>query len=139
MNILLDGQVRMFFAGSVLFASYLIVSLILLFSYTVDLFVGGMSTSERLVCPLRDCLLFKPGSCVEDVFDALKHGGISDINLCGDFVRAEGRSLDPMGRKRQLGRDVVISEGCCVLRIQTNRKSMWQHSFHQQLVTQEHE
>ena len=55
----------------------------------------------------------------------------------GDFVRAEGKKLVVNGdsssgtmpqRKRQLGRDEVICEDNCVLRVQTNRKSIWQQA-----------
>ena len=79
-------------------------------------------TNFRLI----DCILLKPGSTVNDVYEALKRGELSRIRLSGDFVRAEGRSLALDSRKRQLGRDSVITEENCVIRIQTNRKSYWQ-------------
>lgn len=74
---------------------------------------------------LRDCLLFKPGSSVGDVFEALKRGALPHAIVQGEFVRAEARSLTD-STKKQLGRDTVIDETNCVIRIQTNRKSVWQ-------------
>jgi hypothetical protein len=88
------------------------------------------SSSSSSQCPrLRDCILLKPGSTVGDVFDALKRGALAHVLLQGDFVRAEGRGLDPASRKRQLGREAVVGEACCVLRIQTNRKALWQQQY----------
>ena len=94
---------------------------------------------------LRDCVLLKPGSTVESVFEALKKGALGHVIVHGDFVRAEGKRLIVAAdngnnvssagaaiavtqRKRQLGRDEVISEDNCVLRVQTNRKSIWQQA-----------
>jgi hypothetical protein len=34
--------------------------------------------------------------------------------------------LDPQSRKKQIGKETVIDETCCVIRIQTNRKPVWQ-------------
>jgi hypothetical protein len=74
-------------------------------------------------------LLLKPGSTVADVYDALRHGALPHVMVHGDFVRAEGRGLDPaVHKKKQLGRDAVIDDSCAVLRIQTNRKAVWQHA-----------
>lgn len=89
---------------------------------------GVVSSHERKadISPLNDCLLLKPGSSVEDVFNALKRGELPHVHLSGDFVRAEGRSLDINSRKKQLGRDSVIDETNCVIKVQTNRKSVWQ-------------
>lgn len=82
----------------------------------------GDEAEHRLV----DCLLLKPGSTVEDVYEALKRGELPQGRVAGDFVRAEARSLDMTARKRQIGRDTVIDESNCVIKIQTNRKSVWQ-------------
>jgi len=81
-------------------------------------------------CPrLRDCLALKPGSRVEDVYDALKRGALPHVVVQGDFVRAEGRGLDAAThKKKQIGREATIDATCAVLRIQTNRKSVWQHA-----------
>ena len=100
---------------------------------------------------LRDCILLQPGSTVGDVYEALKRGAIPHVTVHGDFVRAEAKGLN-LGfderikssqstasascengskktvKKKQLGRDVVIDETCCIIRIQTNRKSIWQQS-----------
>ena len=97
-------------------------------SNAVDTGAGGSSgiivgtSGSRL----SDCILLKPGSTVEDVYLALKRGELPHIRLSGDFVRAEGKSLDVSSRHRQLGRDVVLDENNCIIRIQTNRKSVWQ-------------
>ena len=77
---------------------------------------------------LRDCILLKPGSTVGDVYTALKRGVIPTIILQGELVRAEGRSLDRSSRRRQVGRDTVITADICVLRIQTNRKSVFKQN-----------
>jgi hypothetical protein len=96
---------------------------------------------------LRDCLLMHPGSTVGDLYDALKRGALPHVTVHGDFVRAEGKSLDcypgddvialngsipnkaSTVKKRQLGRDAIIDDTCCVIRVQTNRKSIWQQSY----------
>lgn len=101
---------------------------------------ASMGTPPRL----QDCLQMKPGSTVGDVFEALKRGVISSSAAVvhGEFVRAEGRGLlhnsavvnattspppHTLGWKvTQLRRDSVIDSSNCVLRIQTNRKSVWQ-------------
>lgn len=97
--------------------------------------MGWVHGMQVEVPRLRDCILLHPGSTVGDVYDALKKGALPHITVHGDFVRAEGKSLELLGdgekksfRKRQLGRDVVIDATCCVVRIQTNRKTIWQDS-----------
>ena len=90
------------------------------------------------VAALHDCLLFKQGSTIGDVYEALKRGAIKHTLLQGEFVRAEGRPLQgggggggkSVGRK-QLGKDTVLSSDNCVLRIQTNKKSLWQKDARQ--------
>lgn len=105
------------------------------------------SSSGAGVPRLRDCILLQPGSTVGDLYDALKRGALPHVVVHGDFVRAEGKGLhsamhaassleDPLSsqvgvgnaapKKRQLGRDVIIDDSCCVIRIQTNRKALWQ-------------
>jgi len=67
--------------------------------------------------PLRDCILMKPGSTVEDVFTTLKGLGA----LKGDYVRAEAASN--MGEKTHLVRkDDQINSKNRILKIMTNRK-----------------
>jgi len=94
---------------------------------TLTQYDGSGSSSSVASYALRDCLLFKPGSTVGDVYDALRKGALPHVLVHGEFVRAEGRGLDRGGKKIQVGRDTVIDETCCVLRIQTNRKSVWQN------------
>lgn len=77
-----------------------------------------------------------------DVYDALKRGILPHITIHGDFVRAEGKGLNVdrnnsishgssnnYCKKRQVGRDVIIDDTCCIIRIQTNRKATWQKSY----------
>ena len=102
---------------------------------------------------LQDCLQLKPGSTVGDVFEALKRGVLSSSAAIvqGEFVRADGRSLQracvsgsgaggsgagrggssgvvsgSVGKVFQLKKDSIVDATNCVLRIQTNRKSVWQ-------------
>lgn len=89
---------------------------------------------------LRDCLQFKQGSTVDDVFESLKHGALSHASIQGDFIRAEGKPIRKVppssslahagkeSRKHQLKRETVIDETNAILRIQTNKKSVWQQS-----------
>ena len=105
------------------------------------------SSSGAGVPRLRDCILLQPGSTVGDLYDALKRGALPHVVVHGDFVRAEGKGLygathnallledsqssqasvgNAAPKKRQLGRDVIIDDSCCVIRIQTNRKALWQ-------------
>jgi len=83
---------------------------------------AGLGGGEK--CP--DCILMKPGSTVLDCFEALKRGAVEGTRLQGEFVRAEARSLDPTSRKKLLGRDAELSADYPVLRIMSNRKSVWQ-------------
>lgn len=82
---------------------------------------------------LQDCLQMKPGSTVGDVFEALKRGVLSSsaATVHGEFVRAEGRALGAVGDKAaprvvQLKKDSLLDNTNAILRIQTNRKSIWQ-------------
>lgn len=81
---------------------------------------------------LQDCLQLKPGSTVGDVFEALKRGVLSQSAAVvhGEFVRADARclSVSTSGPSRvvQLRKDSVLDASNCVLRVQTNRKSVWQ-------------
>ena len=105
---------------------------------------GSVSVASSNCAPrLRDCLLLQPGSTVGDLYDALKRGALPHVTLQGDFVRAEGTGLGSVQlddsssssssgvsapKKRQLGRDAIIDSTCCVIRIQTNRKAVWQQA-----------
>jgi ribosome-binding ATPase len=98
-----------------------------------------ISSSNGKLPILRDCLQFKQGSTVDDVFESLKHGALSHASIQGDFIRAEGkpiRKVVPLSslvhtskesRKHQLKRETVVDETNAILRIQTNKKSVWQH------------
>jgi hypothetical protein len=75
----------------------------------------------------------KPGSTVGDAFEALKRGVLSSSAAIvhGEFVRAEGRALGVAAEKVvpkivQLKKDSLLDATNSVLRIQTNRKSIWQ-------------
>ena len=74
---------------------------------------------------LRECLLLKPRSTVDDVFAALKRSG----RLAGEFVRAEGCGV-ARERRRQLRKDDVVAaeHASCILRIMTNRKANGQRA-----------
>lgn len=112
---------------------------------------GSVPVASSSCAPrLRDCLLLQPGSTVGDLYDALKRGALPHVTLQGDFVRAEGTGLGSVQqdssssssssscssssigasapKKRQLGRDAIIDSTCCVIRIQTNRKAVWQQA-----------
>ena len=104
------------------------------------------NSSSGSIPRLRDCILMHPGSTVGDLYDALKRGVLSHVTVHGDFVRAEGKSVDCYQyddggalnssasmrantfKKRQLGKDAIIDDTCCVIRIQTNRKAVWQQT-----------
>ncbi|KAF8071272.1 GTP-binding protein [Scenedesmus sp. PABB004] len=70
---------------------------------------------------LRDCVLLRPGSRVEDVFAVLKRPPFCLLE--GDFVRAECRVLGaPPGKTRVVRKDELLGPHNCVLLLQTNRK-----------------
>jgi ribosome-binding ATPase YchF (GTP1/OBG family) len=72
---------------------------------------------------LRDVLLMRPGSTVEDVFFALKRLG----GLGGEFVRAEAFSGRPGGSKpKPIPKHELITAETCVIKIMSNKKSSWQ-------------
>lgn len=88
---------------------------------------GSVASTQSVLPRLQDCLQFKPGSTVGDVFEALKRGALSSSAAVvhGEFVRADGRPLS--GTKvTQLRKDSVLDANIAVLRVQTNRKSVWQ-------------
>jgi len=71
---------------------------------------------------LRDVIVMKPGSSVQDVYETMKRPPWQMIS--GDFIRAECR-IDQEQRKLMKKTDVV-NEGTCVLKIMTNKRSCWQ-------------
>lgn len=95
---------------------------------------GSGTPSASISAPrLQDCLQMKPGSTVGDAFEALKRGVLSSSAAIvhGEFVRAEGRALGVAAEKVvpkivQLKKDSLLDAANSVLRIQTNRKSIWQ-------------
>lgn len=71
--------------------------------------------------PLRDVLVMKPRSTVEDVFLVLKRIGA----LGGEFVRAEGCAS--LGDKPKLVPKLdVVDRNCRILKIMTNKRREWQ-------------
>eukprot|EP00804_Cyclotella_cryptica_P030762 CCRYP_009169-RA/>CCRYP_009169-RA protein AED:0.12 eAED:0.12 QI:0/0.16/0/1/1/1/7/0/820 len=71
---------------------------------------------------LRDVLLLKPGSTVNDVFEGLKWIGA----LQGEFVRAEGASS--IGDKPKLvSKWDVVGKQNRILRIMTTKRRTWQN------------
>ena len=72
-------------------------------------------------CQLRDVLMMKPGSTVEDVFVSLKRLGA----LGGEFVRAEGAGR--IGEKSKLvPKDAVMGNNNRIIRIMTTKRINWQ-------------
>lgn len=90
--------------------------------YTLEHRAGNGSTvSNKQPCALRDVIVMKPGSTVEDVFLSLKRLGA----LGGDFVRAEGAGKigEP---SKQLKKDALVVQGCRILKIMTTKRTQWQ-------------
>jgi ribosome-binding ATPase YchF (GTP1/OBG family) len=73
--------------------------------------------------PMKHCLLFKSNSTVGSVYDALKHRVITNIQVNGDFVKAEGRGLNGDSKRRLMGKETPIDDTNNVLKIYTNRKT----------------
>ncbi len=70
---------------------------------------------------LRDVIVLKPGSTVEDVFLSLKWMGV----LGGDFVRCEGTGYIG-GKSKPLKKDERIDKHNCILKIMSTKKKEWQ-------------
>ena len=73
---------------------------------------------------LRDVLMMKPGSTVEDVFLSLKRLGA----LTGEFVRAEACSGAPGDKPKPIPKMEVMSRKICVIKIMSNKRTAWQTS-----------
>ena len=74
---------------------------------------------------LRDCLVMKPNSTVEDVFRALKNAGV----LSGEFVRAEG--VGNIDEKAKLcKKDDYVGKHNRILKIMTTKRREWQKGMH---------
>jgi len=80
----------------------------------------GVGKSMRL----RDALLMKPGSTVEDVFLTLKRLGA----LSGEFVRAEACSGKEGEKPKPVPKAQAISQKICVIKIMSNKRTAWQQS-----------
>lgn len=70
---------------------------------------------------LRDCLIMKPNSTVEDVYESLKRLGA----LGGEFVRAE--AVQNIGDKPKLvKKDEVVGVHNRIIKIMTTKRREWQ-------------
>jgi hypothetical protein len=81
---------------------------------------AGNNTSSRL----RDVILMKPGSTVEDVFLTLKRLGA----LGGEFVRAEASSGASGERPKPVSKQEVMGRKNRVIKIMTNKRTQWQNA-----------
>ena len=70
---------------------------------------------------LRDVLIMKPGTIVEDVFLSLKNMGA----LEGEFVRAEAASK--IGEiSKPVPKSELVGRHNCILKIMTTKRTQWQ-------------
>jgi hypothetical protein len=82
---------------------------------------ANSANKHKHACALRDVLVMKPGSTVEDVFLTLKRLGA----LGGDFVRAEAAS-DLGESSKQIKKDSLVNKRCRILKIMTTKRTQWQ-------------
>lgn len=80
---------------------------------------------------LYECLLMRPGSLIEDLYNSLKHLNLLD----GDYVRAEALvAMDATdstsGAKKRVVRKDDPLDGLLAVRVMTNRKVRWQDGRH---------
>lgn len=68
---------------------------------------------------LRDCIMLKPGTNVEEFHSVLCHYPVS--LLSGDFVRAETKNTD--GSKRPMKKDEVLNNSNNIIKIMTTKRS----------------
>lgn len=87
---------------------------------------GTHAKKAKQTCALRDVLVMKPGSTVEDVFLCLKRLGA----VGGEFVRAEGAG-NLNETSKQIKKDSVVTRRCCILKIMTTKRTQWQQQQHQ--------
>jgi len=71
---------------------------------------------------LRDVILMKPGSTVEDVFLTLKRFGA----LSGEFVRAEAFSGSIGDKPKPVPKQEIMSRKNRVIKIMSNKRTQWQ-------------
>jgi hypothetical protein len=82
---------------------------------------GLQDKSKTAGSALRDVVVMKPGSTVEDVFLALKRQGA----LGGEFVRAEGAGK--IGEKpKPVPKHEPIGKHNRILKIMSNKRTQWQ-------------
>ena len=99
-----------------------------LWNFAQNIYVASSSSDNKAIkkqqAALRDCLLMKPGSTVEDVFVALKNRGA----LSGEFVRAE--AAGSIGEKGKLiSKTATVNRNCRILKIMTTKRSPWQPTY----------
>ena len=83
---------------------------------------GDVAAQNKQI--LRDCIVMKPNSTVEDVFETLKKLGA----IGGEFVRAEGAGR--IGDKAKLvKKDDYVTKHNRILKIMTTKRREWQKSF----------
>jgi hypothetical protein len=86
-----------------------------------NLRVYTSSASKKGGVALRDVLVLKQGSTVEDAFFALKNLGA----LGGEFVRAE--AADKIGAaSRLVPKNQILSKQSRILKIMTSKRANWQ-------------
>jgi ribosome-binding ATPase YchF (GTP1/OBG family)/predicted esterase len=85
---------------------------------------GGSNNSNNNTVKLRDVILMKPGSTVEDVFFTLKRLGA----LGGEFVRAEAFSGAVGERPKPVSKQEMMGRKNRVIKIMTNKRTQWQNN-----------
>lgn len=83
------------------------------------------SRKNETKAALRDVLIMKPGSTVDDCYLSLKRLGA----LSGEFVRAEATS-DIGVPPKPVPKHQVVTKSIRILKIMTKKKSSWQHHQH---------
>jgi len=84
---------------------------------------GSKKTSSSPPAALRDVIMMKPGSTVEDVFLTLKRLGA----LSGEFVRAEAAGHIGIPAK-PVPKHQVVTKKNRILKIMTNKRTAWQNA-----------
>jgi hypothetical protein len=82
-----------------------------------------VASRDKKDVSLRDAIMMKRGSTVEDVFSTLKKLGAAS----GEFVRAEGagRIGDP---PRPVPKHQIVTKETRILKIMTSKRAAWQNS-----------
>jgi ribosome-binding ATPase YchF (GTP1/OBG family) len=93
-------------------------------SPTASYLMPAKNNKERVAARLRDVLMMKPRSTVEDVFLTLKRLG----GLSGEFLRAEACSGAPDDKPKPIPKTEVMNRRICVIKIMTNKRTAWQSS-----------